>query len=450
MGIKRFLIVLFFIAICMRVLMLSFLVFSDSRSDDVGVFSSDSATYFQVDKNLMNNGVFSMSTDKLPAPDNYRTPGYIFFLYPFVRLNIAPWMIALTQSIIASFAVVAWYVLSRKVFSDHVSKISALIFALEPFTARAANLLTATSLFASIFPFVPLLLAWYIKDGDRRTLFTASAVLALCALIKPVAYIFWPFLILAVAMRRESLRRTIVISLSAIAIFFVLIFPWIVRNKIVLGTWQFSSVTDYVLYDVNAQLFQNFLGAHDLTTKGLINVGYSNDYLSQANMGRLRESGISYIAQNPFSYALFHAAFVPRLFIQDQYLDVFQKKGSSILPPGLDLYTSLIHGNISKIFSDMFLFMRNPLFLIYIGGKIFWIGIFLFMIGSLRFIWSKEKLLQKFIIIFLLLFVLYYGFAISPVTRAGHRVPVNILVFLLSVSSMTAIRKKHNIFNYET
>ncbi len=446
---KRFLIFLFCAALFMRVAMLLFLVFADPRGDEVGVFSSDSSTYFQVVDNILHHGVFSMSTDSMPAPDNYRTPGYIFFLYPFVRFGVAPVWIAFAQSLIASVAVVIFYFIARKVFSDRVSVIAAVLYALEPFTARAANLLTATALFASLFPLVPLLLVWYIKDGNRRTLFTASVLLALCALVKPVAYVFFPWLIVAVLLREFSWRSLFFKGLPVLAVFFIIVFPWILRNKTVLGTWEFSSVTDYVIYDVNAQLFQNFLGAHDLVTSGLINAGYSNTYLSQANMVQLRESGISYIMRQPFHYALFHAALVPRLFIQDQYLDIFQKKGSNILPPGLDLYTSFIRLNIRKIFSDIAVFIQSPWFLVYIAGKIFWISIFLLMIGSVWFLWGATLLSQKFIIAFLLLFVLYYGFAISPVTRAGHRVPINILVFLLATSSLIALRDKKYIFNYE-
>src|SRR3989344_478705 len=114
MSEKKFLFVLFCTVVTVRLAILFFTVFYDPRGDAIGVFSSDSPTYFMVVENLIKHGVFSMSTDAFPTPDNYRTPGYIFFLYPFMRFTMSFWIISLAQAIIAGGALMVGYVLARR------------------------------------------------------------------------------------------------------------------------------------------------------------------------------------------------------------------------------------------------------------------------------------------------------------------------------------------------
>ncbi len=433
---RHFLIILFCCALAVRLGFLYFLANRDPRGDAVGVFSSDSATYFTVVSNVIERNVFSMSEDTHPLPDNYRTPGYVFFLYPFVKMGMGPWVIAVIQDVCAAGMLVAAYVLARRLVSENMARFASLLYAFEPFTARMSNLLTATGLFMSFFPLVALLCALYIKEKRVLWLYSAAVLLGYCALIKPVASIFFPFLAIAAFLGRESGMRWLVRAAVALLFYAALIAPWLVRNKVVLNTWQFSTVTSYVLYDSSAQLFRNFYHLSEpLTTEGLINTGYNNDYLSQENLAALRESGEAYILAHPFKYAFFHIAYIPRLFIQDQYLDMFQKEGTSVLPHNLDLYSDLARLHITKVARDLWGFAHNPYFFIYLIGKVIWLTIFVLLCsGAYKVVRNKD---QRLLLGFIAIFLLWYGAAISPLTRAGHRTPVNFLVFLLAAHAFS-------------
>lgn len=437
----NFLITLFVLALLMRLLFLVFLVLYDSRSDGIGVFSSDSPTYFAVVENLRVHGVFSMAVGEVnPEPDNYRTPGYIFFLYPFVVAGLPYWTISLGQIILISLALVGWYVLLRKIFSKHVSRIAVLFFALEPFTARAASLLTATHLFMVFFPFVALFLSVFIVRKEVKWLWGGAAILGFCAIIKPVAFLFFPLLVVAAWFGEKNIRRTLRYSVGALLIFFLIVLPWLVRNKVALDSWAFSSVSDYVLFDVNAKSFGNFIEQVPQTS-ALLHMGNTNAYLSKKNMQQLRADGLRFIMKHKVRYALFHTLMIPRLFIQDQYLDMFKGKNSGTLLPGLDLYTKFIQFDVRGAVMDFLRFLQSPLFLIYVAGKIIWISLFILMAGSLWVFWKEKKTELRHAGFFLMIFVLWYATLIGPVTRAGHRLPVNVLVILLASVAYMSLRR---------
>ncbi len=442
MSKHKILITLFVLAIVARLLFISFLVWRDARNDSIGVMSADGPTYIKTAQNILDHGVFSMSNDTNPAPDNYRTPGYIFFLLPFLFFHIPLVVVSVTQGIIASIAIMLFYLVARKIFDEHIAWIAALIFALEPFTVRASVVITATAFFNSFFFFVPLLLIWYIKTNNRNMLWGAAALLGWCTLIKPVAFVFFPFLFLAALWNKRSMS-TLRNGSVAFVIFLVIISPWIIRNVSVLGSWEVSSVTHYVIYDVNAQMLARFYQLSPPTTSALLNVGYTNNYLSQQNLGQLEHDGISYIMKNLGRYAIFHLAFIPRLFIQDQYLDIFQKEGSTIsLPPGLDLYSSIARFDVKETVTQLVAFSHQSSFYLYIIGKLIWVSIFALLIGIVWVCWKTSDRYAKRAFLFLMLFLFTYGFVISPVSRAGHRVPVNSIIFLIATSTLFYVLKK--------
>lgn len=440
-----FLVVLFVLALSMRFLFLEFLVSYDPRSDGVGVFSSDSPTYFTVVENIRMHGVFSMAVGEVnPEPDNYRTPGYVFFLYPFVAAGIPYWAISSVQIIFVSLGLVGWYILLRKIFSKNVSRIAVLFFALEPFTARAGSLLTATHLFMVFFPFAVLFLSIFIVRKETKWLWGGAAILGFCALIKPVAFLFFPLLVIAAWFGGKNIRRTLCNSGVALLIFFLVVSPWLIRNKIVLNTWAFSSVSDYVLFDVNAKLFGNFIGQVPQTS-ALLNMGNTNAYLSKKNMQQLHTDGLRFIMKHKIRYAFFHTLMIPRLFIQDQYLDMFKGKTSGTSLPGLDLYAKFIRFDARGVIMDFLHFLRSPIFLIYVVGKIIWISLFMLMLGSLWVFWKEKKTELRRAGFFLMIFVLWYATLIGPVTRAGHRLPINLLVILLASVTYISLRRR-NVF----
>lgn len=403
--------------------------------DTPGIMAIEAENFKRLSLNILKYNTFSKEINDNPRPDNYMPPLYPLFYLLFVYFDIPYYVISIVQNILFTITVLTVYFLGRKIFREKTVRLAALLMALEPNSAFYTNFFHAQAIYYPVFtPAVLLTLDW-LKTESRRSLYFTSFFLGIAALIKPVIIAIFPIIGLAIIFNHQSFKKTAYTLAMCAIIFAAIISPWLIRNRVSLGTWQFSSISDINLYGSNVHLFRQFF---DIKEEPILPENYTppvNDDGYRIETTKARGiAAKNFIKKYLFKYAAFHILYSPRIFIQDQYSDIIQMFSSKpLLSVSLDFYTQLAKFNLGRLLKDVRKLMLNPAFLVYIGGKLIWLTITMATFWSLHQFFKTDNPAEKRVIMFSLIFLLWYALIFSPVGRAGYRTPVNFLMFLLSL-----------------
>ena len=390
-------ILLFVVALAMRLVALSF--FSNAQS----LIHEDSKDYLAVAQNLVAQGVYSMDNpdaNQRTEPDNFRTPLYPFFLVPFVYFNQSPYVVAVIQDILTALGIVLIYFLGKRVFDEKIAFWGSLIFALEPYSALLNNQLLTEWLFTITLAPALLLLALYVKEHNIKHLYISSALFALAALTKPLAL---PILILipiiALFIKRD---RSVFVCAFLIAI---VIAPWIIRNKISIDKWSFSTIGEYNLYNYNAKHFNRWLTEQNEEPQGTgaYPILSLDKYFKPEKADAYLSAGKNFILANPLNYASFIFVKLPALFLDTGY---------TTITDGL---------NSGRTVTDVIL----------IGGRIFFLLIAILTAVNFAF---KSKVL--------VVMLLAIALVASPFGAARYRVAINPILFMLALNALYLLKSK--------
>lgn len=429
---KKIIIILFFLAFLPRIFALGLLL-----KNHIDLLSTDGPGYIIPVVNLLKHGIFSQSPlGANPIPDSLRTPLYPFFLLPFLVAKAPLAAVAVVQDLLFAIAVILVYLMGQKIFHKKTVLVAAVLMALEPFGIFNTNFIMAQNIYYPVFIAAILLILYYLQGSNKTSLYWSSALLGIAALIKPVVIALFPLLLVGIMIKRTQWQTKIRTCVFAVLIFFLIVSPWILRNKISIGTWQFSSISDVNLYASNALLFKDFFHVQDAPIlEDRFSAPPPETAAAPATTQAAGEAARTFIKKHLGKYIVFHILYTPRIFIIDQYLDLtqlfYQKPLLRIMP---NLYADLAHGNVTALDADFFALLRTPVFLISLAGKIVWAGFAFLLLRSLFLALRYEKQYEKkSIIIFSFLFLCWYALVFSPVGRAGYRIPVNFLIFLVGL-----------------
>src|SRR3989344_7617044 len=379
-------IILFSLALIVRLVALSF--FDNSQS----LIHKDSEDYVAVAENLVTRGIYSMDTGPDISSDNFRTPIYPFFLVPFVYLGASPYAVAIAQDILTAMGITLIYHLGRKVFSKRVAFGGTRLFSLEPCSALIANQLLTEWLFTLTLAPALLLLALYTKEGGTSNLYISTILFALSALTKPLALPLLPLIVItALFVKRD---KSVIISAL---IMIMVIAPWIVRNKLVIDRWSFSTIGEYNLYNYNAKHFDRWLSDRGIQPQGddaYPEISLQN-YHRPEKADAYLEAGKNFILNKPFAYLEFILLKLPAFFLDTGY---------STLSDGLET---------SPRVTKLVLFLGSIFFLL------------VTILAALNY-------KQKFFIIILMALAIIA----SPFGAARYRVAINPILFMLALDSL--------------
>lgn len=204
--------------------------------------TDDSIQYLRLADNWVAQGVFSQAYGAPYVPDLQRTPGYPAMLVALGRH--VPLALLLQHMLVLLSALLVWRILKGRV-PDHLAELGGWLYALMPYPAIFASMVLSETLFIVVF----LAAVWQILeglDGPRwRALVVGMGLLALAALVRPVAL---PLLYLAAAfllwraVRRPEFRGLAL--LLALALPAALLLPWMLRNGAVGGRVTLSVMDD--------------------------------------------------------------------------------------------------------------------------------------------------------------------------------------------------------------
>ncbi len=391
-------IILFVLAMAMRLLALA--SFDSAES----IMHRDGKDYFGIATNIVNHGVYSMddSTGELKS-DNFRTPLYPLFLTPFVLLDASLYTIALVQSLIMSLGIVLIFLLAKDVFEPRAAYYGSLALALEPYTALLNNQLVTEWLLALFFIPALLFTAKYCLGRKIIHYMLASCLFALSALIKPVVFPIL-FLIPFVAFIDGCSKQTLKHALASLIVIATISAPWIVRNKIQLGFWSYSTIVEYNVYNYNAKHFNRWLEDRRLLDNNKLDYEKLDltHYWQAEKASTYLNAGKRFILEYPFYYAV---------FIGQTFSNMFTDTSYSTITEGLDL---------NQVTSDFILKLSTWIFSL--------IALFAFLDSTL----AKNRLLVGKLVMILL--ILGLTLLSAPFGAARYRVGINQLLFIMATS----------------
>jgi len=250
----------------------------------------------------------------------YRTPGYPLFL---AACGASPVAARAAQAFLDISIALAAYLLARQVrgsrsgvseevqsnldlkTTDPCPLLAAAFIAFNPFLVYFSGLILSETLFAAMLMWGVVFLAWYPageRDGGDTAkapdgLFNTAqlsglALLALSILVRP-ASLFLPILIAAITPAARLRQRISRIAIAILLIFLILL-PWAIRNRLLLGRWVWlttnGGITQYDGFNPAATgaSDQSFLQRPDLQHVRSMSEVDRDRYFSNLASGQIR------------------------------------------------------------------------------------------------------------------------------------------------------------------
>ena len=209
------------------------------------LLGSDSTAYIQGANSLLKYNVFS-SMGEVGIPDNFRTVGYPAIIAFAMTISSEYYVnIVIALQVILLYAMFVRFIGVGVVFD---LKMNQYAIALAPFMFHPELLNLATSLqteFLYVFTifFFFLFSIKYFKGGNVNDLILSAIFIAFSLHIKPV-YLFFAFIYLFLIFLLDKNIKNMAV---AVLIMLVILGPWVLRNKITLDTYSFTSSKNFNL-----------------------------------------------------------------------------------------------------------------------------------------------------------------------------------------------------------
>lgn len=285
---------------------------------------ADTIEYKHLAENMVEDHRFAVSPS---LPTEYaRTPGYpAFFVIMeliFGTLLVVPFFqIAFTAATIALI-----YLIGVRYFPRPVALVATLIYMIDPIVMYAAWIPISESLFMLLF----IGSVYAIGTPHKRwwlPYIVAGILLALSIYVRPIGYYLGP-IIAAMAFAHSTSWK---IALRNAAIFLITTFlimgPWMLRNYLQAGHFQFSSARAWQFYAMHMALFEQArtgVSYEQVQREYNKQFGTSNEIILRqfAYVEQLDAIAKAKILEHPFQFAVFYLFKSAQLFVGSSIVNV--------------------------------------------------------------------------------------------------------------------------------
>lgn len=382
-------------------------------------------------------------------PCDWHPPLYYFFTTIFLKLFKTVWVIYFFQIILAWFGAYLIYRIAKTIFSEKVAFAAAAIAALEPYSAWHNFLLTAENLTAIfLLSGIYFVLKYFNKNNTIILVYAAlffglATLTRLNTLYLPQALSLGILLIYFLRnplklpyFSNLKLKHLIFTILIFNVAYFMVLFPWQLRNKIVYGKYTVANMlfTNVFHYNYPTALFirdnisyseaqkviaiktEADLGAN-VGDQGSCNIFTKEELVKQFDYYRNESS--KYIKDNFWQYTRMHLVRTAPFFLDSGYLNLIKAYTGVYDKP--DITGSLMTGN----YQALIIFLKNINFSLfaYLFGLVFWGLCSLLVFGGIVYTYYKDR---NKLLFFLLSagVVIYTALLCSPFVLARYRLPV--------------------------
>ena len=224
--------------------------------------SVDAQGYHALALNLLDGRGFSLNLAPPYVPDAIRTPLYpAFVALVYALTGRVASHVALAQALLdAVTALVVVEVVRRITGGGWWAWAAGVLYALNPTAWRFGNQLLTEIVLAAVLAWLFLAFVAYANSRGRPWLAAAGALSAAAPLVKPNMLLLPLLVALAVAwlprVGRAVPRQRRLAAWGPAAVVLVvaglLVFPWLLRNRVVFGRWLFSHTFEDNLARVSA------------------------------------------------------------------------------------------------------------------------------------------------------------------------------------------------------
>jgi len=393
-------------------------------------------------RNVVDHGVFSLATTAPYTPDSWRTPGYIWFTAPLYALSHSFYPILLAQVFVLFLTVVLIFWMARRIVGEVWAFGLSVLYLILPDTLLSASALLNENLF--MLAFVGALYVFFFVDF--KSMYVRWAItgflFALTAYIKPASlYIllfFIPAYFLFYLPWREISKKHVLAALLMCFAFAATLFPWCIRNHLVLGTWSFASTGAYELFRQNATQF--YEAYHHIPN---LDARYALEDMAGIPRGAvpldpkyspvLQKVALAVIFEHPVSYAIFHATtFIP--FFTSSGVNDYINFVRPMLPDFNPVpEPSLIQALHPFSIPVLLVVLKNHGWTLLENTAWALLTVLVFM-GLWR---SKDvRLMRMFFAL-----VIYFAAVTGPIAHARYRIPVEPLLLIAGASTLVWLKE---------
>ncbi|MCX6787214.1 MAG: glycosyltransferase family 39 protein [Candidatus Kaiserbacteria bacterium] len=390
--------------------------------------------YFNISQNILSGNGFSSENAAPFAPNSFRVPLQPYFLAWSAELAGSYWLPLIFTLLISCFIPIIAMRLTRRLSSSRAIVLGTGIFlALEPVSILHSILFYSEPLFMLFFFLSLLYLFNYFEHKNFIHLIFSAAFLGFATLTRPTTeYLPIIIAIIIVWEARAHLTRKVWLRTGTyLLVFFIVLAPWLYRNKVQFGIFALTPQTGVNLY---ANLLPSVLSIENGTSfdaeltklqlQGVsgpnkTDVAEAQDYTNQA---------VPLLLEHPTAFAFTAGTVEIAFFTHDGVLNVLRhlnvKPDLSLGTPALFL---LVHDPL-KLLWFIGHYLYSPIILVFLA-RIIWIIVTLcFFIGAVRYI-RKEGLTPHAATMLATVFYLALTTIIVGLTvNARYRLPAEALI----------------------
>ena len=218
---NKHLILVFFLAFCLRLIFLIFFEGLDTK------FKEDPLDYYNVAKFAETNGITNWTS-------HVRPPLLSFIIIPIIKLfpeNLELILIKFLMIFLSCITCITIYFLSLQISKNYkVAFISSLSFVFYPFSIFMSCKLLTENLAALLIILLCLSFIKFLRSKEIKLLIICSFLLGLLSLTRSSYYYLPFFMIIIIFFINEAFIKKLYFILSMLVIFFITLSPWILKN----------------------------------------------------------------------------------------------------------------------------------------------------------------------------------------------------------------------------
>ncbi len=418
----------------------------------------DSLNYRVLADNLIRHHVFSAQTSEPFIHETFRVPGYPFFAALIKAIAGSYLAVSFVQVILTFVTSLLIFFLGKKLHSQRVGFIAALLFIIDPVVVQYTLLMMSDILFVFL---ITLAVYIYLNGFTSVAPLASSAssvpsawqalkrmasvglILGMATLVRPISmYLIIPLVCLELFRNYSSVgwKKRIAAALCILVAFAACIVPWMIRNKVASGVLAVSSISTYNLFAFNLPGYYLF---HDGIPESQTKEAFFREAggINEDQACMLEYAGVigpvvsGNLKEHFFSYAYFHIAKVTSFFFSSSY--------ESLLTTYLQVSpyrTAPIEIIKDPHLSDLFarhewvrlgkgLMSHIPALI----ERIFWGIMFLCACAA---VWVYRRSVAVWMYAGL---IAYFAVVTGPVANARYRLPGMPFLFLLAVMGIVAL-----------
>ncbi len=408
----------------------------------------DGHRYLQEAVNLVDHGVFSHEPGPSPPPTAHDLPLYPMLLAAIHAATGDAGATARTACLVNAFlfalAAAGVHAFALRLVDDRRAGLAALwVFALLPAAVPYSVFHMPESLFLALFVWSQVFLLGALRDPSWRSLLAAFGLLGLATLAKPIT-VTYPALagaLVVAGTRPLPVGRRVLRAAAGVAVFGLLLAPWLLRNRIVFGVAGLSTITGTNLFDWNYRfLLEDRLGPdaartlEDQRDAALRPLGPPphNPFLASKALAAAAKAGI---LADPTGYLTTVLRRHPRLYLGTAAVASLRLLGS---PAGQEAYDQL-HGKSKYPSLNSLKGLPLPLLLAHGLGTAALLAGYAFAAAGLALLARRRHWLA---LVFLAGGLAYFAAVIGPVVTTRYRVAMDPFLATAAGIACAAIRPR--------